>query len=146
MSKQKPCKPRRPNLLRGKTEKLIKDILSDPALALGAGLLIGGIIIGGKLDLSRKCTHPEPVPCPRDASGKLTDPKCQHYGHVPGMCHVCYCLRCTCCSPVAGHCCPPSCPPNRFDGCHRRDCLKDCAAAWGEPEIMGPSGDVATFK
>ena len=136
MSKQKPRKPRRPNPLRGKTEKLIKDILADPVLALGAGLFIGGILIGGRPHLSTKCTHAEPVPCPRDASGKLTDPKCQHYGHVPGMCHVCYCLRCTCFSLMGGAPCPPDCKTSGFDTCHRRDCLKDCAAAWGGAETV----------
>lgn len=113
----------------------LKDILEDPATCLGLGMMIG--TIGAKLGLSDpKCTHAEPIPCPTDASGAFTDPKCRHYGHVPGMCHTCYCLRCTCFSPMMGVPCPPDCKTSGFDTCHRRDCLKDCTAAQKPTEIV----------
>ncbi len=41
-----------------------------------------------------ECDHsPEDKPCPRDATGAFINEACKHYGHVPGMCHSCVCLR-----------------------------------------------------
>ena len=133
--KKKARKKRRPNPLKDKPPFAGFDA------ADGIGLIFAGIAIlfpglAEKIKAATtepKCTHAEPVPCPVDASGAFTDDRCKHYGHVPGMCHACYCLRCTCLTAVGVHGglpCPPdgNCPP-RFDGCHRRDCLKDCPEA-----------------
>ena len=87
---------RRKPKLKSKAERTLREILGDPKLAVSAGLLLG---------MALAVTH------------GLIDPS---KPALPGDCSGCI-------GPY-GIPCPPDCPNfgNHFDGCHKRDCLKQC--------------------
>lgn len=129
------------NMPKGKKRKNppIFNISGDPLVMLGLGLLlIAAPMLGIDFNkpLLRRCTHKEPVPCPRDEKGTFLNAECFHFGHVPDTCHECYCKGQSCAGCVGqfGEPCPPDCANrgNHFDGCHRRDCLGLCGKSAGE--------------
>lgn len=55
---------------------------------------VGPMVFGPDYPVTPPCDHlPEDKLCPRNADGSFLHAECRHYGHVPGMCHRCVCMR-----------------------------------------------------
>jgi hypothetical protein len=78
-----------------KIPKSVDGLFSNQALLAGIGLILIGLT-GGKLPnvVAGSCNCPDgPADCPKDDKGIYLNAQCFHFGHVPGLCHKCYCLK-----------------------------------------------------